>query len=89
MNYTSCLLMTQCVPFPEYAYAFRYNPPFGKEIVSILSLSNQVGGLKEIMIQTFPHLIFCAKCLCFFLQPQFHILDVGPLIACKQTTECQ
>lgn len=47
--------MTQCVPFLEHAYAFRYNSPFGKEIVSILSLSSQVSDLKEIMIQTFPH----------------------------------
>lgn len=63
--------MTQCVPFPEYAYAFRYNPPFGKEIVSILSLSNQVGGLKEIMIQTFPHLIFLQSVCAFSYNHNF------------------
>jgi len=61
----------------------------GKEIVSILSLSNQVGGLKEIVIQSFLNLSFCAKCLCFFPEPLLHILDVGLLISRKQTTDCQ
>lgn len=56
----------------------------GKETVSILSLSNQVGGLKEIVIQSFLHLSFYAKCLSFFPHPVSY-LDMGPLTACKQT----
>lgn len=49
----------------------------GREIV--LSLSNQVIHLKGIVIQSFLHINFFAKCLYFLQQIQFHIFHVRPL----------